>query len=596
MLPTLRMEIRVSSHMDSRCRLSYLDSEASRPGYTSTANMVRDITRVDERAGAGDALDMLSLLFTAILMQDAAGNEFPSSEDLRLAARVFGLEFEESEAEQMRGSVTRRLGDLEQLRNVAIAWDEPFSLGFDPLLPGVEAHSPVFEGVKVELVEGERPADLNDLAFADIPALAHLVASRKVSCVELTELFLARLEAHDGKLNAVVTLTRERALKQAAALDAELAEGKWRGPLHGIPYGAKDLLSVQGHPTTWGARPFAEQVIDEDASVIQRLDAAGAVLVAKLSLGALAMGDEWFRGRTNNPWNLERGSSGSSAGSASATAAGLLPFAIGSETLGSIVSPSVRCGNTSLRPTFGRVARGGAMPLSWTMDKLGVLGTSAVDCTLVMDAIHGADGVDPDAVTRPFQASGAVDVSGWRVGYLPEGKQEREGYTETLAELEALGVELVPIELPDYPVWGMMLILMAEAACSFDELTRDGRDDQLVQQGDDAWPNLFRAARLIPAVEYVRASRLRTALCRDMDEVMRGVDLYVHPPHFGPSLGITNLTGHPCVTAPSATAREGRQPRTVCFAGKLHGDDMLLALVQAWQASTEHHLQRPAGF
>jgi Asp-tRNA(Asn)/Glu-tRNA(Gln) amidotransferase A subunit family amidase len=539
---------------------------------------------------------MLSLLLVAALMQDPAEAPFPTAEDLRSAAHVLGLEFEEEELAQMRAAVVRRIGDLERIRAFPLAWDESFSLGFDPLLPGVSDRSGDFEIAPIELPRVERPEDLSDLAFADIPTLAALVKLRRVSCVELAELFLGRLEEYDAKLHCVVTLTPERARARAAELDRELDEGKWRGLLHGIPYGAKDLLSVAGYPTTWGAKPYAEQRLEQDASVIARLDEAGAVLVAKLSLGALAMGDEWFRGRTNNPWNPERGSSGSSAGSASATAAGLVPFAIGSETLGSIVSPSVRCANSSLRPTFGRVPRGGAMPLSWTMDKLGVLSTSAVNCAIAFDAIHGQDGIDPDAVRRPFRLSAAVDVKGWRVGYFSAARDGQEDYARTLGELEALGVELVALELPDYPVWEMMLILMVEAASSFDELTRDGRDDQLVQQGDDAWPNLFRAARLIPAVEYVRANRLRTALCRAMDAVMAQVELYVHPPSYGSSLGITNLTGHPCVVAPSGPAREGRQPRTMCFTGQLYGEDKLLALVQTWQAASGYHRQHPPGY
>ncbi len=539
---------------------------------------------------------MLTLLLLATMIQEPDPNAFPTSEDLGVATRVIGLEFNAGELEQMRAELRQQLGQLEALRAFPLAWDEPFSLGFHPLFPGIESRPGTFEAVAISLPDTERPKDLNDLAFADIPTLASLIRSRKVSCVELTEMALTRLEKHDLELKCVVTLTRERALAQALVLDAELEEGKWRGLLHGIPYGAKDLLAVAGYPTTWGAKPFASQRIEMDASVIQRLDTAGAVLVAKLSLGALAMGDQWYAGRTNNPWNTKRGSSGSSAGSASATAAGLVPFAIGSETLGSIVSPSTRCGNSSLRPTFGRIPRGGAMPLSWTMDKLGVLATSAVDCAIVFDVLHGTDGQDLDAVDKPFTLSAGVDVKGWRVGCFPKLAKRQKDYARVLEELEALGVTLVPIELPKYPVWEMMLILSAEAACAFDELTRDGRDDQLVQQGDGAWPNLFRAARLIPAVEYVRASRLRTALCRDFDKVMRSVDLYVHPPSVSSSLGITNLTGHPCVVVPAGPARKEREPVSMCFTGQLYGEAKLLALVQAWQSATEYESEHPAGF
>ena len=524
-------------------------------------------------------------------------NDFPSAEEVAVATRILGLEFESDPLEQMRNEVRQQLGSLEAVRNFGLAWDQPFSLGFNPLRPGMEVRTKEFEISKIELPKVQRPADLNGLAFADIPTLASLIRSKKVSCEELTLLALERLEKHGGALNCVVTLTRERALAQAKVLDAELAEGKWRGMLHGIPYGAKDLLAVRGYPTTFGAAPYAEQVLDQDASVIARLDEAGAVLVAKLTLGALAMGDEWFGGRTNNPWNPKRGSSGSSAGSASATAAGLVPFAIGSETLGSIVSPSTRCANSSLRPTFGRIPRGGAMPLSWSMDKLGVLGTSVTDCALVFDVLHGTDGVDPDAVDRPFQLSGPkADLAGWKVGYFATAAERGQGYAQTLKELKGLGAELVKMELPDYPTGQMMLILMAEAAAAFDELTRDGRDAQLVQQGDDAWPNLFRAARLIPAVEYIRAGRLRAALCRDMDKAMAQVDVLVHPPFAGGALRISNLTGHPCVVAPSGAPGENRQPPVVCFTGQLYGEGPLLALVQAWQAATDYADAHPAGF
>ncbi len=519
-----------------------------------------------------------------------------SIQDLAVAARVLGLEFTEAERGQMLTTVIGHLGELERVRAHPLRWDTPMALGFAPLLPGMEPRAVDLEGTSIDLPEVERPADLEELAYADIATLASLVKSRSVSCVELCELFLGRLERFDERLNCVVSLMPERALAQARALDAELERGEWRGPLHGIPYGAKDLLAAKGAPTTWGAKPFEEQVLDEDASVVRRLERAGAVLVAKLSLGALAMGDEWFKGRTNNPWDLKRGSSGSSAGPAAATAAGLVPFAIGSETLGSIVSPSTRCANSSLRPTFGRVARGGAMPLSWSMDKLGPMGRSATDMALVFEAIHGADGVDLDAVTRPFTLSGPVSVEGWRVGYLADARERSEDYARTLSELESLGVELVPVVLPEYPVWDMMLILMAEAAASFDELTREDTDDQLVQQGDAAWPNLFRAARLTPAVEYVRANRLRAALCRDTHAALSQVELLVHPPFDGNVLGVTNLTGHPCFIAPSAPPKGTGQPTTVCFTGQLYGESRLLALVQRWQQETGYQLAHPPGF
>ncbi|MBL7008390.1 MAG: amidase [Planctomycetes bacterium] len=517
-----------------------------------------------------------------------------TTSELAAAAAVAGLSFTEAELAMMLSeAVDFRAGYLRMQQRPLPNPVHP-ALGFSPLLPGMElraAPQPAWDGA---LPRAERPAELEELAFADIATLASLIRSRQVSCLELTEMFLARLQRIDAELHCVVTLTAVRARAQAAALDLELAAGEWRGPLHGIPYGAKDLLAVAGAPTTWGAKPFEHQVLDQDATVIRRLDQAGAVLIAKLSLGALAMGDVWFGGRTRNPWKPEQGSSGSSAGSAAATAAGGVVFALGSETLGSIVSPSSRCGNSSLRPTFGRVGRGGAMALSWSMDKLGPLCRSAADAALVFDALHGADGADPDAVDRPYAVPAPVDPAGWRVGYPAGAFDEDAPGRRVLDELEALGVELVPVAVPEFPVWEMMVILQAEAATAFDELTRDDRDDLLTRQGPDAWPNSFRSARLIPAVEYLRANRLRTQLMREFDAALAGVDLMVHP-SFGSLLGVTNLTGHPCVVAPSGFRDDGT-PRSISFTGQLYDEARLLALVRAWQESTGYHNRRPAAF
>lgn len=512
--------------------------------------------------------------------------------DLRAASRVAGLELTDAELEQMLEGVREDLASYRSLRAVPLANDVPPAFRFSPVLPGVEPRVLELPPREVPLPDVQRPAELAELAFADIPTLAALVRSRQVSCVELAELALDRLEALDPKLHCVITLTAERALEQAAALDRELDEGHWRGLLHGIPYGAKDLLAVRGFRTTWGAKPFESQVIDEDASVVEKLDAAGAVLVAKLSLGALAMGDVWFGGTTRNPWNLEQGSSGSSAGSAAAVAAGCVPFAIGSETLGSIVSPSARCGNSSLRPTFGRVGRGGAMALSWSMDKLGPLCRSVLDAAIVFDAIRGPDGRDPDAVDRPFTVPVGFDVAGVRVGYTPALFEGQERLERVLAELEALGLELVPFEEPELPVWEQMVILSCEAACAFDELTRSNRDDELVRQGADAWPNLFRVARLVPAVEYLRAWRVRTLLMRDFDRRMAQVDVVVHPARGGRLLGVANLTGHPTVVLPGGF-RENGTPWAISFTGQLYDEARLLAVADAWQRRTGHHLRHP---
>ena len=523
-------------------------------------------------------------------------------EALRSAAALIGLEYTDAELRQVAPSVKEQLASYRRLWKLTLDNSEAPALSFSPLLPGIapviwQSPDPVAppHGAELRVPDPapQRPADLLELAWADIPTLAALIRSRKVTCVELAELSLARLEALDGTLHCVVELTRTRALAQARALDQELAEGHWRGPLHGIPWGAKDLFAVRGTRTTWGAAPFEDQRIERDAAVVKRLDEAGAVLVAKLTLGALAQGDVWFGGKTRNPWKPEQGSSGSSAGPASAVAAGCVPFAIGSETLGSIVSPSARCGNSSLRPTFGRVSRDGAMALSWSMDKLGPLCRSVEDAALVFAAIQGPDGRDPTVREFPFALPAEVDLDGWRVGYLPGAFEERPELADVLPQLEDLGVELVPIELPrEIPVRPLIVMLSAEAAASFDELTRDGRDDELVEQGPNAWPNSFRAARFVPAVEYIRADRLRRRLMLQMHDALADVDLYVHPPFGDGSLSITNLTGQPTVIAP-AGFREDGTPFSICFTGKLYDEARLLAAARAWQLATGHHLRHP---
>jgi Asp-tRNA(Asn)/Glu-tRNA(Gln) amidotransferase A subunit family amidase len=403
-------------------------------------------------------------------------------------------------------------------------------------------------------------------------------------------------------------------MEQARRADRELARGVWRGPLHGVPWGAKDLLAVSGYPTTWGAAPFKEQNIDEDATVVRRLDEAGAVLVAKLSLGALAWGDVWFGEKTRNPWNTEQGSSGSSAGPGSATAAGLVGFAIGSETWGSIVSPSTRCGVSGLRPTFGRVSRHGAMALSWSMDKLGPMCRGVEDCALVFSAIQGGDGLDPTAIDRPFVWDADLDVRSLRVGYLKsvferelefgddDTEEDRAAAREWLSldmqaldMIRSLGVELIPMELPDLPVSALSFILSAEAGAAFDELTRSGRDDELVRQIEDAWPNVFRQARAIPAVEYIQANRVRTLVMREMEVALEGIDCWVAPSFGGSNLLLTNLTGHPAVVLPDGFRSDGT-PVSITFNGRLFGESEILALARAYQEATGFHHRHPKGF
>ncbi len=508
------------------------------------------------------------------------------------AARLIGLQFTDAELELMMRKVGANLRSFKRLRREVLPNELYPALAFNPFLPGIVDRSVALPARELALPTRERPDDLKALAFADIETLASLIKSKRVSCVELTQMFLKRLTRLDKSLHCVITLTEKRALKTARQLDQEIAAGKYRGPLHGIPYGAKDLLAARGTRTTWGAKPFENQMLDYDATVVQRLEQAGAVLIAKLTLGALAWGDVWFGGKTRNPWNPQQGSSGSSAGPCSATAAGGVPFAIGSETYGSIVSPSSRCGTTGLRPTFGRISRHGAMTLSWSLDKLGPICRSATDCAFVMAAIHGADGKDPSARTKPFAMAKTANMKGLRVGYWESAFRNNEPGQKVLDNLSALGCELVEVELPSYPTGDMMFVLNAEAAAAFDEFTRSNRDDELVRQVAQAWPNVFRAARLIPAVEYIQANRLRTRLMRDFDKVMRNIDVLVHPPFAGGILALTNLTGHPTFIAPSGFRPNG-PPRSICLTGQLDDDARLLAIAATWQAQTKHHHRHP---
>ncbi|MFQ5651975.1 MAG: amidase [bacterium] len=516
------------------------------------------------------------------------------------AEKVAGLEFTDEERELMLEDLQEYLENYEEIRKIHLDNSVVPALRFDPRLPGmpVERTQRPQRFSKVEAVKA--PSQLEQVAFWPVMRLAELLRTRQVSSLELTKMYLGRLEKYDPVLECVVTLTEELALRQAKRADEEIAAGTYRGPLHGIPWGAKDLLAARGYKTTWGATTHKDQVIDMDATVVQRLEEAGAVLVAKLTLGALAWGDVWFGGQTKNPWNLEEGSRGSSAGPGAATAAGLVGFSIGSETWGSIVSPSTRCGVTGLRPTFGRVSRHGAMALSWSMDKLGPMCRSVEDCALVFEAIRGPDGKDATVVDVPFNWDAETDVKTLRIGYVSsEFEKEREKNKEwqqfdidTLAVLRSLGIDLIPIELPDEPIAAMAFILSAEAGAAFDELTHSNRDDLLVRQIRQAWPNVFRHAHMIPAVEYIQANRLRTRVMEKMAELMASIDVYVVPSFGGPNLLLNNLTGHPAVVVPNGFKKTG-SPTSISFVGKLYGEAETLALARAYQNATEFHLRHP---
>lgn len=551
------------------------------------------------------ALGLSSTLFPGALYAEASreaeDNRPITTETIARAEVIAGLSFTEEEREMMVEDLTERLKDFAALRALELPNEVPPAMRFDPLMgremPAAPEEVPGWEPAPVE-----RPESDTDLAFMTVAELAYLLREREVTSRELTELYLERLSRYDPQLEAVVTFTEERAREQAARADDELDRGDWRGPLHGIPYGAKDLLAVEGYPTTWGAMPYREQTIDTTAAVIEKLDEAGAVLTAKLTLGALAWGDVWFDGRTNNPWNLDQGASGSSAGSGAAVAAGCVAFALGSETLGSIVSPATRNGVTGFRPSFGAVSRHGAMVLSWTMDKLGPMARSAEDCALVYDVLRGEDPRDPSTVDAPFAFQPDVDVRSLRVGVIEEAFRETsEADHETLAVLEELGVELEPLELPvDLPVDAMLMTLWVEAAAAFDELTRSRGIDEMVRQETDAWPHVFRTARFVPAVEFLQAQRARTRLVERMAEAMAGIDVFVSPSFEGGALSITNLTGHPCVCLPNEfnpfeddERSVRRQPGSITFIGGLYRDDAALSLAHAYQQATDFHRKRP---
>ena len=541
-------------------------------------------------------LGLASTLLPGVLWSQANAAERPeiTVQMIATAGQVAGIEFTGTERETIARGLNRLPDNFAQLRELPITNAVPPAFQFNPIVPGMAFETerrpfPALTGPPRDV-----PANIEDAAFWTVADLSRAMQARRITSMALTTMYLERLKRFDPILKCVVTLTGDRAMAQAKRADEEIAAGKYRSPLHGIPWGAKDLLAVKGYPTTWGAEPYRDQVIDTDAAVVQRLDEAGAVLVAKLSLGSLAQGDVWFGGRTNSPWNPKQGSSGSSAGPAAATAAGLVGFAIGSETMGSIVSPSTVNGVTGLRPTFGRVSRHGAMALSWTMDKLGPMCRSAEDCALVFNAIYGPDGMDTSVADHPFNWSPDIDIKKLRIGYVkdamgPEG-EDHSHLRRSVETMTKLGVTLVPIELPDFPVNAMQFILTVEAAAAFDDLTRSNRDDLLTEQQSTAWPNTFRRMHFVPAVEYIQANRARTLLMHRMHEATKDIDVYMAPSNH--QLLMTNLTGHPQICLPSGFGDQGT-PTSVSFVGRLYAEAELIAVARAFQQATDYHLQYP---
>ena len=527
------------------------------------------------------------------------------------AARIAGLSFSKEASEKIAKSLNQKDGlikNYEDIRAMNLSNAVPPAIVFNPVLPGMRLPTER-KPFKMTKLNVPKPRTDEDLAFLPVTHLSRLIKKREIKSVDLTKLYLARLKKYDPVLHCVVTLTEELALKQAAKADEEIAAGTTKGPLHGIPWGAKDLLAVKGYKTTFGASPYKDQTIDMDASVFTRLTRAGAVLVAKLTLGALAMGDRWFGGLTRNPWdpaNEKQGSSGSSAGPASSAAAGLVGFSIGTETLGSIMSPSSRCGVTGLRPTFGRVSRYGAMALSWTMDKIGPICRTAEDCALVLDAICGPDGLDNSLIDVPFNWDASADVRKLRVGYLksifereikddPENPQraerqraQRKFDEEALKVIRSLGIDPKPLELPKLLSEPIGFVLTTEGAAAFDDITRDGRIESMLAEPErSSWPSSFRLHRFVPAVEYIQANRARYRLMEEYAKVFSDIDLFI-----GSSLSVSNLTGNPEISLPHGFDSKG-QPASLRLTGKLFGETEILLLANAFQQKTDFHKKRP---
>jgi Asp-tRNA(Asn)/Glu-tRNA(Gln) amidotransferase A subunit family amidase len=611
-------------------------------------------------AGIGVTSNFFAGALYTLAAQNAQASQSPTLQIdgtmIDEAAFLAGVSITPGQKKDMLIMLNQQLRGIKAVRKLNLRNDVPPAYRFDPLLTARFPTEP--EPVRTEkaisqapnIADREVPKDLESLAYSTVRELGELLRRQKIKAVDLTQMYLARLKRFDSRLHFLITLTDERAMAQAKEVDRDIAAGRYRGPLHGIPWGAKDLLAVKHYPTTWGAGGFEQQTIDADATVVKRLDEAGAILMAKLTLGALASGDKWFGGRTRNPWNPDQGSSGSSAGSASATATGCVAFAIGSETRGSISSPSTRCGTTGYRPTFGFVPRTGAMALAWTMDKLGPICRSVEDCALVMQAIYGPDGSDLTVHLAPFAWDAKFDWRSLKIGCAksafeppkqedsppddasPEELKQWEDQKEDraaartradydrqydvagLERLKKMGIDLQPVELPDFPVDNIANLLSAEAAAAFDDLTLSGRDTLLTEQGPEDWPNVFRAARFFPAVDYIQANRARTELMRAMAELFSKVDVIVVPTSSDAQLAITNLTGHPAVIVPNGIRGQDAPkppaidtgddhsiggpgtPVSLTFLGNLYQDSKLLAFARAYQMASGFANLKPPGF
>jgi Asp-tRNA(Asn)/Glu-tRNA(Gln) amidotransferase A subunit family amidase len=536
------------------------------------------------------AMGLGATLMPEALTIAAQDSETITVEMIDAAQKIAGISFTPDEQRALLGRLNGNTGYLAGfsfLRRANLGNDAQPAIVFNPVPPGkTPPRGP--SGLTRREPVVTKPATDEALAFLPVTHLAKLMETRQITSSDLTELYLARLKKYDPILHCVVSLTEDLARAQAKAADAEIAAGRYRGPLHGIPFGIKDLFAVRGTKTTWGASPYRDQVIDADATVYVRLRDAGAVLVAKLSSGALALTARWFGGVTRNPWNTEQDAAGSSAGPGSATAAGLVGFSVGTDTGGSVISPSARNGITGMRPTFGRVSRYGAMALAWTQDTVGPMCRSAEDCAIVFAAIHGPDGRDNSVLDVPFLWDGTADVGRLRVGCLRSilngGNKNSD---DALRVIRDLGITIVPFDFPDVSIEAIDFIRYAETAAAFDELTRSGKLRMLEQPPEDSpRPAEIRPARFIPAVEYIQANRYRLRVMQQMDEALSDLDVFV-----GTNLLLTNRTGHPAISLPNGF--DGRSPTSLQMTGKLFGEPELLLLAHAFQSRTDHHLKHP---
>jgi Asp-tRNA(Asn)/Glu-tRNA(Gln) amidotransferase A subunit family amidase len=550
---------------------------------------------------------MRTLLFQLFLLMGfvvSAQDTTIQKSDLHSSAKLFDLNFTNKEIDTLYSDVIDNLANYKAMHKLSLPNSVPLSMWQTPVLPGMKFNQQQ-EKINWELDHSITvPKNKNDLAFYSIEKLASLIKNKKISSLELTQFFIERIKKWGDTLQCVISLQEDIAYEQAKKADEEIAIGKYKGLLHGIPYGLKDLFAVKGTKTTWGAAPYQNQVIDEDAYVYTRLKEAGAVLVAKFTLGALAMGDYWYGGRTKNPWNLQYGSSGSSAGSASATVAGLVPFAIGTETWGSIISPSTTCGATGLRPTFGSISRSGAMALSYSLDKVGPICRSASDAAIVFNYIHGTDGKDGSAVNMPFNYSTKRDVRKLKIAYaknyFDKIKDTSNNELKALAVFKQMGIELIPVNFPDSGVYQfniMDVIIGAECAAQFDELTRNNIDDALTRQTKNDWPNQFRTSRFVPAVEYINAQRHRYVLMQKVNEIINQYDAIICPSRGdGNQTAITNLTGHPVVCVPDGFNKKSNTPTGISFVGKLYDEATILLVAKKYQEQTNWDEMHPVLF